>query len=765
VKLLILCVLSVGITHYAYAGGGMAGNGGDVVVCENSDGAESVDLLDVFELKQSGDHIDLGASRLSLEEKMDIGIARIRALMPNQTRVYLKGAHEVIGNSAWINEQLQDIPDTGEVEIPANCRVTQIAIRNPNRLPFDKEFIIYKPLWNRLDRDNQAALLLHEVIYKDAKLNAHPKNSAGVRAINRFLIKEWNHEVSFVEFYYDYFLTVFNRNDFQKEGTTPDTLAPNEWWANRDGGGSWTSFIFLSPLSYSGYENIPCDSGRCLYAYFHPTGVEHATSQYGDGVRSQRTVKIYNSVLGWIPAVVEEKGPGLPYGMLSRAFMLRGNDSPKLVRFTEPFEISISLQPGQPVQKLKVLEIGFFPNGQIQTVRVASDSAPAKVIHENLPISVQRRVDFSSSGDVKRVENASFKRVPVDFMANVKPGCLAEYSNADWDLATAEPQSASLALAAGCPLAVHFPASERILGKTIEGTFPIPVEGGGFAYVNGELTKALSGPIQGTAKVGASSLNASMEYDSDGAHLVISGNQVIPLKPGLTYDAGDELSLPMADPRGIVVPLRNIREFKNERKISVFSANLKFSLNLGGASDTVHLSEGSGIELAIPEVRYPDVDLSFSHDQTGGISKLETKSANPAPSRFFIRYDDCVEKCDFGKPSKISFFSGESVRVEYRTFGDPMSFSGHLSDDVLVVLSRDSSGEYVPEISVIDPDYGFSLTLDRAFRFKKIDCAPPENRVRLNSGYRYKDCGPALRANKKDRITFRNGFIAELVKM
>lgn len=173
--------------------GNETGNGGDVVVC-GQDGAtpDSVELLDYYEARMFEPRFDvnLGSDDASFESKVKATLLRLQRF--TQLR-----AQDLLGwySSFWQETDLvagivlRDISDSGHVGIPAGCAVQQIAIQRPRHLPGQKRYIINKDLWDHLDPDNKAGLVLHELLYR-MNLNEGHQNSIITRFLNGYVSSE-----------------------------------------------------------------------------------------------------------------------------------------------------------------------------------------------------------------------------------------------------------------------------------------------------------------------------------------------------------------------------------------------------------------------------------------------------------------------------------------------------------------------------------------------------------------------------------------------
>jgi hypothetical protein len=168
----------------AFAGGGEVGNGGDVFQCQNSKNV----LVDVYEAQaQRGITLDLGGPRLDLFSKIDLAIKRLERLSAARAKVYHDQAHNFFNEAALIpGAQLTPVPDVYNWVTPNGCVLKQIAIQHAPEFPQDKRYLVSKDLWDTLDDDSKAALILHEVIYREG-ISLGFTNSIAVRYFNSLL--------------------------------------------------------------------------------------------------------------------------------------------------------------------------------------------------------------------------------------------------------------------------------------------------------------------------------------------------------------------------------------------------------------------------------------------------------------------------------------------------------------------------------------------------------------------------------------------------
>lgn len=154
------------------------GNGGHGVRC-TSGSTTSYDSLDLFEARAAALPVDLGAPDLTVDEKLDIALGRLRRLDVAAYERFAPKAHTFMTYVL----RLPDAPvtaDEGPVSLPSTCELIQVIAQYEPRFPGDLAFVIDEDHWAALDNDAKATLILHETLYHDA-IEHGATNSAGVR--------------------------------------------------------------------------------------------------------------------------------------------------------------------------------------------------------------------------------------------------------------------------------------------------------------------------------------------------------------------------------------------------------------------------------------------------------------------------------------------------------------------------------------------------------------------------------------------------------
>ena len=167
--------------------GNEVGNGGNVIRCQTTDQV-SFELLDYYEGRQLWQMPpDLGSPELSVEDKTEIALQRLKNVEPIRIRQYQTQVKNFYSDAAMVaGGELTKIDDTSHLILPAGCALYQMVIQREPELPGEKRYTINKDVWDQLNNDTKAGLILHEIIYGDA-IRAGQTNSRTARHFNAYL--------------------------------------------------------------------------------------------------------------------------------------------------------------------------------------------------------------------------------------------------------------------------------------------------------------------------------------------------------------------------------------------------------------------------------------------------------------------------------------------------------------------------------------------------------------------------------------------------
>lgn len=175
----------------AGAGGGASdgGNGGDAVVCRDADGSiTSAELLDFYEGRVvHKKQIDLGDKSLDYREKISLALDRLAKQSPNRAGKFGNLAETFESEANYLSDvSLVDVPDSNHIALKRGCAIEQLVIMKEPKFAEDRRYTINKDIWDRLDNDNKAGMVLHELFYREALEHGHA-NSVGARYLNSLL--------------------------------------------------------------------------------------------------------------------------------------------------------------------------------------------------------------------------------------------------------------------------------------------------------------------------------------------------------------------------------------------------------------------------------------------------------------------------------------------------------------------------------------------------------------------------------------------------
>jgi len=183
-------------------GGDSKGNGGNGIVCRRPD--QSIrysELLDFWESRElRGIHRRLEGPRVPWEKSVDRALARLGRLDSPRASRFAQWADaffaETILQPGVI---LVTIEDSFHLSFPKDCRVEQLAIQQTPLFPEDKRYLVSGDLWDALDEENRAGLILHEVILREA-VSLGQTDSRSARYFNSIITSDFFESLSAEEY-------------------------------------------------------------------------------------------------------------------------------------------------------------------------------------------------------------------------------------------------------------------------------------------------------------------------------------------------------------------------------------------------------------------------------------------------------------------------------------------------------------------------------------------------------------------------------------
>jgi hypothetical protein len=172
------------LSNSALAGGSSAGNGGNTIVCfDGNNQIKTVELLDFYEARvKRGITPDLGDDSLSADDKVRLVLTRLKKLSPWLSITLETEFDNFKFDSVFLpGIRLVTVDDSDHLFVPAGCQQEQTAVQKAPEFPGDKLYNIDQDLWNHMDANNRAGLILHEIFYRHAIRFGNPENSVPVR--------------------------------------------------------------------------------------------------------------------------------------------------------------------------------------------------------------------------------------------------------------------------------------------------------------------------------------------------------------------------------------------------------------------------------------------------------------------------------------------------------------------------------------------------------------------------------------------------------
>jgi hypothetical protein len=176
------------------------GNGGDAIVCV--DGSTiTAEVYDAYEARELlGMPADFGPDDTDPVTMARFAVERLARLDPVRHGRFTAMVNRFMQEARIIDRaNLRDIPDTDPSVVPHHCSLRQLAIQYRNPAPRMPRYLIDKSLWDRLDNQNKAYLILHEVIYFET-IGRGATDSKTARYFNAHLASEFFNGIDQTDF-------------------------------------------------------------------------------------------------------------------------------------------------------------------------------------------------------------------------------------------------------------------------------------------------------------------------------------------------------------------------------------------------------------------------------------------------------------------------------------------------------------------------------------------------------------------------------------
>lgn len=159
------------VSSFSWAGYEV-GNGGGGIVCGDQSRVQLLDYTSLIVPTQV--HLQYSQAATWPEKVADL-LARIRSKNPARVELYSNWLGNFLSETHFLKSaHLNPSTDVGLVPIPAGCTYVQIAgqFEPDSSLPF--RYVIDQSLWDKMDEDAKAGLVLHELIWREVRHQTLP---------------------------------------------------------------------------------------------------------------------------------------------------------------------------------------------------------------------------------------------------------------------------------------------------------------------------------------------------------------------------------------------------------------------------------------------------------------------------------------------------------------------------------------------------------------------------------------------------------------
>lgn len=181
---MVLVFALITMSFQAFArGGDELLNGGDGLVCAYGN-ARTYELLDLYEGQVL--HGFSYQRNVTFDTALDKFFNILKRKDPARACLYSRWLKTFWDESKLIYSTFPDIRDEGYRLTPSNCWVEQVALRTFRALPDKKRYLISGKVYDNMNGLDKAALLIHELAYREARL-ADPKRFSNSQEIRKYV--------------------------------------------------------------------------------------------------------------------------------------------------------------------------------------------------------------------------------------------------------------------------------------------------------------------------------------------------------------------------------------------------------------------------------------------------------------------------------------------------------------------------------------------------------------------------------------------------
>ncbi|HVK61323.1 MAG TPA: hypothetical protein VM432_07225 [Bdellovibrionales bacterium] len=191
--ILVVLISAIGIS--AEAGSESVGNGGDAIRCFDATlGGWVYESLDLFEERriEPGSLIE-PIKKGDVSSELERAFTRLSKFSPQRAAVYRRRAQELLKDpSRWLSGRYHDITQDYlpfRVQVASSCRIDNVAVFRTGTFGSAPVISFYKEVFSRLSSQDQAAAIIHELMYSEVA-SAGVRNSSLIRAVVAVLFRK-----------------------------------------------------------------------------------------------------------------------------------------------------------------------------------------------------------------------------------------------------------------------------------------------------------------------------------------------------------------------------------------------------------------------------------------------------------------------------------------------------------------------------------------------------------------------------------------------
>ncbi len=150
------------------------GNGGHVVVCGLESG-KTYRLLDLFVREKNANpyNKDYGPQSLDLKTRVRYLISKLEKHNPARAEAYVKVADSFLKSVSFTDVELPATHETEGIKVDKPCVIRQAVVQIPDSSgTSSSKLIISRPIFNHLDDNERAALIVHEILTNEVRQTA-----------------------------------------------------------------------------------------------------------------------------------------------------------------------------------------------------------------------------------------------------------------------------------------------------------------------------------------------------------------------------------------------------------------------------------------------------------------------------------------------------------------------------------------------------------------------------------------------------------------